>query len=69
MGPPLADYLVEHLPFEDDTFDVVMSSIGVMFAPHHQAAAAVGTLEVARHRVRNGACRRGLLRRPSSHAS
>ena len=30
---------VEHLPFESASFDVVMSSIGVMFAPHHQAAA------------------------------
>lgn len=29
----------ERLPFDDETFDVVMSSIGVMFAPHHQAAA------------------------------
>lgn len=29
----------EHLPFEDGAFDVVMSSIGVMFAPHHQEAA------------------------------
>ena len=29
----------ENLPFEDETFDVVMSSIGVMFAPHHQEAA------------------------------
>jgi SAM-dependent methyltransferase len=29
----------ENLPFEDSSFDVVMSSIGVMFAPHHQAAA------------------------------
>jgi uncharacterized membrane protein YdbT with pleckstrin-like domain/SAM-dependent methyltransferase len=29
----------EHLPFEDESFDVVMSSIGVMFAPHHQIAA------------------------------
>ena len=29
----------EHLPFEDGSFDVVMSCIGVMFAPHHQAAA------------------------------
>jgi SAM-dependent methyltransferase len=29
----------ESLPFEDDSFDVVISSIGVMFAPHHQAAA------------------------------
>jgi ubiquinone/menaquinone biosynthesis C-methylase UbiE len=29
----------EALPFEDASFDVVMSSIGVMFAPHHQAAA------------------------------
>ena len=29
----------ENLPFEDESFDVVMSSIGVMFAPHHQEAA------------------------------
>ncbi len=29
----------ERLPFEDASFDVVMSSIGVMFAPHHRAAA------------------------------
>jgi SAM-dependent methyltransferase len=30
----------EALPFPDATFDVVMSAIGVMFAPHHAAAAA-----------------------------
>ena len=29
----------EHLPFDDGEFDVVMSAIGVMFAPHHAAAA------------------------------
>ncbi len=29
----------EALPFEDESFDVVLSSIGIMFAPHHQAAA------------------------------
>ncbi|WNG94820.1 class I SAM-dependent methyltransferase [Mycobacterium sp. ITM-2016-00318] len=29
----------EALPFADDSYDVVMSSVGVMFAPHHQAAA------------------------------
>jgi SAM-dependent methyltransferase len=29
----------EHLPFEDESFDVVMSSIGAMFAPHHQDVA------------------------------
>jgi ubiquinone/menaquinone biosynthesis C-methylase UbiE len=29
----------ENLPFEDVSFDAVISSIGVMFAPHHQAAA------------------------------
>jgi SAM-dependent methyltransferase len=29
----------ERLPFEDASFDVVISSIGVMFAPHHQDAA------------------------------
>jgi SAM-dependent methyltransferase len=29
----------QSLPFEDASFDVVISSIGVMFAPYHQAAA------------------------------
>lgn len=29
----------EAMPFADNSFDVVMSSVGVMFAPHHQAAA------------------------------
>jgi SAM-dependent methyltransferase len=29
----------ERLPFPDAGFDVVMSAIGVMFAPHHQVAA------------------------------
>lgn len=29
----------EALPFDDASYDVVMSAIGVMFAPHHQAAA------------------------------
>jgi len=29
----------EALPFADNSFDAVMSSVGVMFAPHHQAAA------------------------------
>jgi ubiquinone/menaquinone biosynthesis C-methylase UbiE len=29
----------EGLPYADDTFDVVTSSVGVMFAPHHQQAA------------------------------
>jgi SAM-dependent methyltransferase len=29
----------ENLPFEDESFDVVMSSIGAMFAPRHQAVA------------------------------
>jgi SAM-dependent methyltransferase len=29
----------EHLPFEDESFDVVMSSIGAMFAPRHQDVA------------------------------
>ena len=29
----------ERLPFDDGAFDVVMSSIGAMFAPHHQAVA------------------------------
>ena len=29
----------ESLPFADGSFDVVISAIGVMFAPHHEAAA------------------------------
>jgi SAM-dependent methyltransferase len=29
----------EHLPFGDASYDVVLSAIGVMFAPHHQVAA------------------------------
>jgi SAM-dependent methyltransferase len=29
----------EALPFDDGDFDVVMSSIGAMFAPHHEAVA------------------------------
>jgi SAM-dependent methyltransferase len=29
----------EDLPFKDKSFDVVMSSIGAMFAPHHQEVA------------------------------
>jgi SAM-dependent methyltransferase len=29
----------ENLPFEDESFEVVMSSIGAMFAPHHQEVA------------------------------
>lgn len=29
----------ENLPFEDESYDVVMSSIGAMFAPQHQAVA------------------------------
>ncbi|MFM9373338.1 class I SAM-dependent methyltransferase [Streptomyces sp. Da 82-17] len=29
----------EHLPFPDDSFDTVLSCVGIMFAPHHGAAA------------------------------
>jgi SAM-dependent methyltransferase len=29
----------EHLPFDDEEFDVVISCIGAMFAPHHQDVA------------------------------
>ena len=29
----------EQLPFEEESFDVVISSIGAMFAPHHQRVA------------------------------
>jgi SAM-dependent methyltransferase len=30
----------EHLPFDDASFDVVVSAIGAMFAPHHEQTAA-----------------------------
>ena len=30
----------ENLPFEDESFDVVMSAIGVMFAPFHERSSA-----------------------------
>lgn len=30
----------EALPFEDQSFDVVVSCVGVMFAPHHERSAA-----------------------------
>ena len=29
----------EHLPYDDGQFDVAVSAVGIMFAPHHQAAA------------------------------
>jgi ubiquinone/menaquinone biosynthesis C-methylase UbiE len=45
----------EHLPFADQSFDVVMSALGAMFAPDHQAAAD----ELARTTKRAGAV--GLL--------
>ncbi len=34
----------EELPFEDESFDVVLSTFGCMFAPRHEVAAA----EIAR---------------------
>ncbi|MFF2371200.1 class I SAM-dependent methyltransferase [Agromyces sp. NPDC058110] len=30
----------EDLPFEDASFDAAVSTVGIMFAPHHEAAAA-----------------------------
>jgi SAM-dependent methyltransferase len=30
---------VEHLPYADGEFDAAISCVGIMFAPHHQAAA------------------------------
>ena len=38
----------ERLPFDDESYDVVMSAIGVMFAPHHQLAADELVREAAR---------------------
>lgn len=30
----------EHLPYDDASFDVVMSCVGVMFAPHHEESSS-----------------------------
>lgn len=43
----------EALPFEDGTFDVVLSSFGVMFTPNHQRAASE-LLRVCRSKGRIG---------------
>jgi ubiquinone/menaquinone biosynthesis C-methylase UbiE len=40
----------EHLPFADESFDVVISALGAMFAPDHNAAAG----ELARTTKRGG---------------
>jgi SAM-dependent methyltransferase len=39
VTPEWVEADAERLPFEDSWYDVVMSAIGVMFAPHHQTAA------------------------------
>ncbi len=39
LGVEWVEADAEKLPFADESFDVVMSSIGVMFAPRHQTAA------------------------------
>jgi SAM-dependent methyltransferase len=46
---------VEALPFEDDTFDLVLSSFGCMFAPRH-ALAAAELARVLRPQGRLGIC-------------
>ena len=44
----------ERLPFDDESFDVVMSCIGVMFAPQHEDAAdeLVRVCRTGRHQSR-----------------
>jgi SAM-dependent methyltransferase len=37
IGFDVAD--AEHLPYDDGDFDVAVSAVGIMFAPHHQKAA------------------------------
>ena len=39
VGLEWAEADAEALPFADNSFDAVISCVGVMFAPHHQAAA------------------------------
>src|SRR3954463_2661706 len=39
VSPTWTEADAERLPFDDGSFDVVMSSIGAMFAPHHQEVA------------------------------
>ena len=54
----------EALPWADASFDVVMSSVGVMFAPHHEVAA--DELVASRDRGPRSASSAG--RRPASSA-
>ena len=54
----------ENLPYADASFDVVLSCVGVMFAPHHQRAADE-LVRVARPAA-GSACSAG--RRPGSSA-
>jgi len=44
----------EHLPFEDESFDVVMSSIGAMFAPRHQEVGPTSWFASAAGPARSG---------------
>jgi 2-polyprenyl-3-methyl-5-hydroxy-6-metoxy-1,4-benzoquinol methylase len=56
----------EALPYDDASFDVVLSAIGVMFAPHHQRAAdelvrviravAPSACSAGRRRASSGSC-------------
>ena len=57
----------EGLPFDDASFDVVLSAIGVMFAPHHQQAA--DELVRVSGRVAPSACSAGRRRASSGSCS
>ena len=48
----------EALPYDDGTFDVAMSCVGIMFAPHHATAAGelVRVVRPGRRRGSSGRC-------------
>ena len=59
----------EALPFGDNEFDVVLSCVGVMFAPHHQRAAADELLRGMPTRRKDRSAEVGLRRGSSARCS
>ena len=47
----------EELPYDDASFDVVSSAVGVIFAPHHGAVARASSRESAGPEGGSGSCR------------
>lgn len=57
----------EAMPFADNSFDVVMSCVGAMFAPHHQATADELVRVARRHHRVDQLDSRGFHRQPVRH--